>query len=49
MCDNTLPLNLTLLSAKLRQANYTSHFIGKGHLGYQARVCPRSRAASHPP
>jgi arylsulfatase A-like enzyme len=34
-CSNYLPLNFTLLSAKLAQAGYVSHFIGKGHLGYQ--------------
>jgi arylsulfatase A-like enzyme len=35
-CDNTLPLEATLLSQKLKQAPtpWSNHFIGKGHLGY---------------
>lgn len=33
-CDNFLPLQFTLLPQKLERAGYTSHFIGKGHLGY---------------
>ena len=35
-CDNTLPLEATLLSQKLKQAPtpWANHFIGKGHLGY---------------
>lgn len=35
VCSNFLPLQMTLLPAKLKQAGYTGHFIGKGHLGYQ--------------
>jgi arylsulfatase B len=34
-CSNFLPLQLTLLSQKLKLAGYSTHFIGKGHLGYQ--------------
>ena len=34
-CSDVLPLNATILSEKLSRANYTCHFIGKGHLGYQ--------------
>jgi arylsulfatase A-like enzyme len=26
---------MTLLSAKLKQQGYETHFVGKGHLGYQ--------------
>ena len=33
-CSNFLPLACTLLSEKLRAANYSSHFVGKGHLGW---------------
>ena len=35
-CDNTLPLEATILSEKLKQAPvpWANHFIGKGHLGY---------------
>ena len=34
-CSNFLPLQMELLSSKLKRANYSTHFIGKGHLGYQ--------------
>eukprot|EP00937_MAST-01D_sp_MAST-1D-sp2_P007960 g7960.t1 len=34
-CSNYLPLPMTLLSGKLKRANFSTHFIGKGHLGYQ--------------
>lgn len=36
-CSNYLPLQLTLLSEKLKRApaKYSTHFVGKGHLGYQ--------------
>jgi arylsulfatase A-like enzyme len=34
-CSNFLPLPMTLLSKKMKQANFSTHFIGKGHLGYQ--------------
>jgi arylsulfatase B len=34
VCSDYLPLNMTLLSQKLQSAGVTSHFIGKGHLGY---------------
>jgi arylsulfatase A-like enzyme len=33
-CSNLLPLSCTLLSEKLKLANYSSHFVGKGHLGW---------------
>ena len=33
-CSNFLPLEMTLLSGKLKSAGYGTHFIGKGHLGY---------------
>lgn len=35
LCSNFLPLQMTLLSAKLKQQGYETHFVGKGHLGYQ--------------
>ena len=35
LCSDFLPLNATILSEKLQQANYDNYFIGKGHLGYQ--------------
>ena len=35
ICSNFLPLQLTLLSSKMQRANYTTAFIGKGHLGYE--------------
>ena len=34
-CSNFLPLQFTILSEKLKAANYQAHFIGKGHLGVQ--------------
>lgn len=33
-CSNYLPLQFTILSEKLKAADYESVFIGKGHLGY---------------
>ena len=35
-CDNTLPVELTILPQKLKQAAvpWSTHFVGKGHLGY---------------
>lgn len=30
VCSNYLPLQMTLLPAKLKQAGYVGHFIGKG-------------------
>jgi hypothetical protein len=38
ICSNYLPLEMTLLPAKLKQAApkpFSAHFVGKGHLGYQ--------------
>eukprot|EP00911_Craspedida_sp_UC1_P001188 UC1_evm1s896 len=35
VCSNALPLEMTILPQKLAQAGYVSHFVGKGHLGYQ--------------
>jgi arylsulfatase I/J len=34
-CSNFLPLEFELIAGKLKQAHYSTHFIGKGHLGYQ--------------
>ena len=34
-CSNLTPLQFTVLSEKLNRAGYESHFVGKGHLGYQ--------------
>ena len=34
VCSNYLPLQMSLLPTKLKQAGFTTHFIGKGHLGY---------------
>ena len=39
-CSNLTPLQFTVLSEKLDAAGYESHFIGKGHLGYQVRTTP---------
>lgn len=33
--SNLTPLQVSLLSEKLAVAGYQSHFIGKGHLGWQ--------------
>ena len=33
-CSNFLPLSCALLSEKLKLANYSSIFVGKGHLGW---------------
>ena len=35
VCSDYLPLNFTLLSQKLNGTGVESHFLGKGHLGYQ--------------
>ena len=36
LCSDFLPLNLTTLAEKLKRgANYTNHYVGKGHLGYE--------------
>jgi len=35
ICTDHLPLNFTILSQKLKQANFACHFVGKGHLGYE--------------
>ena len=35
ICSNVLPLNFTLLSEKLKEANFACHMIGKGHIGYE--------------
>jgi arylsulfatase B len=35
VCSNYLPIDATLISEKLRSAGFGTHFIGKGHLGYQ--------------
>eukprot|EP00936_MAST-01D_sp_MAST-1D-sp1_P000982 g982.t1 len=36
LCSDFLPLNVTTLAEKLKRgANYTNHFVGKGHLGYE--------------
>ena len=35
VCSNYLPIEATLISEKLRSAGFGTHFIGKGHLGYQ--------------
>lgn len=35
VCSNYLPLEFTILPAKLKQAGFQTHMIGKGHLGYQ--------------
>jgi arylsulfatase A-like enzyme len=47
-CSNYLPLEFELLSEKLRKANYSSHFLGKGHLGYQVRWRPDLLTPSDP-
>ena len=35
VCSNYLPLQFTLLPAKMKLAGFETHSIGKGHLGYQ--------------
>ena len=35
LCSDFLPLSLTLLPAKLKTAKYSTHYIGKGHEGYE--------------
>ena len=35
ICSNWTPLGMTLLSEKLGQAGYTSHFVGKTNIGFQ--------------
>ena len=34
-CSNMLPLQFSILPEKLATADYESHMIGKGHLGWQ--------------
>lgn len=34
-CSNLTPLQFTILSEKLAAVGYESHFVGKGHLGWQ--------------
>eukprot|EP01052_Picozoa_sp_SAG31_P039525 SAG31_NODE_5498_length_2499_cov_15.125833_3_plen_65_part_01 len=35
LCSDFLPLACTILSEKLAAVGYQSHFVGKGHLGYE--------------
>eukprot|EP00656_Telonema_subtile_P000083 TRINITY_DN10035_c0_g1_i2.p1 TRINITY_DN10035_c0_g1~~TRINITY_DN10035_c0_g1_i2.p1 ORF type:complete len:538 (-),score=120.73 TRINITY_DN10035_c0_g1_i2:189-1802(-) len=35
MCSDFLPLNLSTIAEKLSSVNYSCHFVGKGHLGYE--------------
>lgn len=35
LCSDFLPLACTILSEKLAGVGYISHFVGKGHLGYE--------------
>lgn len=35
LCSDFLPLACTILSEKLSGVGYESHFVGKGHLGYE--------------
>lgn len=43
-CSNLTPLQFSILPEKLAAADYQSHFIGKGHLGWQASYVTRPRS-----